>query len=71
MTIKEITASLDDRIEESIAPTAHTTLWYKCDACENLHVVLRDEHKRIIATATLDVEMLTDMFRVIAPENKN
>jgi hypothetical protein len=47
------------------APISHHARWYKCDSCENLHVVLCSEDDSVIATMTLDYDMLNSMHRTI------
>jgi len=44
------------------APKAYTTRWYKCDACENLHVLLLDEDDEPISTAVISREMILNML---------
>lgn len=46
-------------------PGAHRTYWFKCEHCDNLHVVLEDEEGVKIASMILDVDMLGDMTDVI------
>lgn len=53
----------DDDIDR--APRADTVHWYKCDGCENLHVVLCDEENKVIATMVLSEQMLVRMMEVI------
>jgi hypothetical protein len=47
------------------APEANMTHWYKCPACEHLHVVLTDEAGDILATAVLSRDMLTTMLETV------
>jgi len=46
-------------------PHSHDCAWFKCDHCEHLHVILRDEAGEPIATAVVDREMLLDMLKTI------
>jgi hypothetical protein len=50
---------------DEAAPAAAGTYWFKCDECENLHVVLEDASGEALATMTLDEEMLADMVATI------
>jgi membrane-bound inhibitor of C-type lysozyme len=47
------------------APKADSTRYYKCDACEHLHVMLVDEDDCTFATAVIDRKMLLSMLDVI------
>lgn len=47
------------------APKADSTRWYKCDACEHLHVLLQDEQDRTIASAVIDEGMLKRMLETV------
>jgi hypothetical protein len=47
------------------APKAYSTKYYKCDACERLHVVLVDKDDKYIATAVISRDVLEHMFKVI------
>ena len=46
-------------------PQAHRTYWFKCENCDNLHVVLEDAEGEKIATMVLDVDMLGNMTDTI------
>jgi hypothetical protein len=50
------------------APKADSTHYYKCDACEHLHVLLMSEGNEPIATAVVSREMLIHMLNVIDDE---
>lgn len=47
------------------APKADSTRWYKCDACEHLHVILLGEADEPLATAVVSREMLVNMLKTI------
>jgi hypothetical protein len=47
------------------APKADSVSYYKCDGCENLHVLLHDEDDFTIATATMSRDMLLHMLGVV------
>lgn len=59
---EEITVT---HIDPNDAPAARITEWYKCDSCGNLHLILLDEHDKIIATAVISKRMLIDMLKAI------
>jgi len=50
------------------APKADSTHYYKCDACEHLHVMLIDEDGDCIATAVMSRDMLINMLSTIDDE---
>lgn len=52
-------------IDMTGVPIAERTYWFKCDHCDNLHVVLEDLEGVKIATMVLDVGMLTSMVDTI------
>ena len=43
-------------------PRAESTSWYMCEACEHLHLVLRDLNEKPIADGVLSREMLERML---------
>lgn len=47
------------------APRANSTQWYKCESCENLHIILLDENNESIATAVFDEDMLNRMLSTV------
>ena len=53
------------------APKADSTRYYKCDGCENLHVMLTDEDENTIATAVMSRDMLLHMLEVVDGEPSN
>lgn len=50
------------------APAARITEWYKCDSCENLHMILFNENDKVIATAIISKQMLIHMLKTIGEE---
>lgn len=46
-------------------PCASRTYWFKCDQCDQLHVVLERENGELIATMVVDLDMLTSMVEVV------
>lgn len=53
------------------APGAHSCEWYRCDHCDDLHLIAYDHADQVIATAVLSRDMLRDMLAVaygVAPE---
>lgn len=57
------------------APQADSTRFYKCDACEHLHVMLMDEEDHCHATAVISREMLLGMLAAVdgllPPDHEN
>lgn len=53
------------------APRSDSMRWYKCDACENLHMIMLDEDQQVIATATATREMVMEMLETIDGEPYN
>ena len=51
--------------DPNLAPKAHSTQWYLCPACTNLHVVLVGASGEVIATAVLSEAILLAMLKVI------
>lgn len=50
------------------APQADSTRFYKCEACEHLHVMLMSEEDRCYATAVISREMLLGMLAAVDGE---
>jgi hypothetical protein len=46
-------------------PRSDSCQWYKCEACEHLHLVLLGEDDEVIAEAILSLDMLNSMLEVI------
>jgi hypothetical protein len=46
-------------------PQAYSTAAYKCEECENLHLILYDDDDNAIATAVLTRQTLIDMLKLI------
>jgi hypothetical protein len=50
------------------APKSNWMHYYKCDACEHLHVLLMSDDNEPIATTVMSREMLMNMLNVIDGE---
>lgn len=46
-------------------PQANRTYWFKCEDCDNLHVVLEGVDGKPVASMVLDVDMLENMVDAI------
>ena len=46
-------------------PVSVKTSWFKCDHCDNLHVVLFNKEGNPFAVTLFDVDMLVDMWQMV------